>query len=270
MLLFAGLLAGFPLVALLAQPDAAEPVARARAIIELEASLGLFVEPAAHAWARARPQLSEVASWLYLFAHLPALGGALVWTWLERPRAYPVLRNVVLVAQALTFALYVALPTAPPRLVGDPRFGDTLGDFMGSSGSAMAHTVQSQYAALPSGHVVFALLAGGAVVLLARPLVIRVLAALYPPLVVAITIITANHFWLDAAAAVVVVGVAWAVVAQASRSRSARSVDQNARSSHGIALGANARTSVASGVVLGSPSATASQTSSTTRSSARL
>ena len=52
-------------------------------------------------------------------------------------------------------------------------------------------------------------------------------------------------------------------------SRSASSVDQNASSAHGISLGANDRTSTASGVVLGWPMARARYTINTTRSSAR-
>lgn len=37
---------------------------------------------------------------------------------------------------------------------------------------------------------------------------VRALACLYPPLVVAVTLLTANHFWIDAAVALAVVAAA--------------------------------------------------------------
>jgi hypothetical protein len=148
----------------------------------------------------------------YVWVHLPATIGALVWAWLERPGAFPAARNVFVVAQALTVVGYLLAPTAPPRLVGDLGFADTLQGFWGAGAVGAAHTVQSPYAAIPSGHVVFALVAGGVVVALARPLAVRVLGAVYPVLVVTVTLVTANHFWLDALAANVVVLLAVGLV----------------------------------------------------------
>lgn len=96
--------------------------------------------------------------------------------------------------------------------------GRGLGAADGLAGAADAERVawlQSPYAAMPSGHVAFALLAGTLVVLVARRPALRLLGALYPPLICAVTLVTANHFWLDAAGAVAlcvgVGGVALAV-----------------------------------------------------------
>lgn len=206
--IYLGALAAFPLVALLAPADPSGPVGRARDVAALEGELGLFVEPAIHAWVAPNATLMAGLGLFYVFAHLPALGGALVWTALERPAAYPRLRAIVLTAHGLTVLGYLALPTAPPRLLGDPRFTDTLGGLWGAGGSQLAHSVQSPYAAMPSGHVVFATLAGVSVALLARPLAVRALAAAYPVLVACVTLLTANHFWLDAVAAWIVCAVA--------------------------------------------------------------
>jgi hypothetical protein len=60
---------------------------------------------------------------------------------------------------------------------------------------------------VPSGHVVFALVAAGTVAALVRSRVVRVLAVAYPVFIVAITVATANHFLADAVAAAVVAGV---------------------------------------------------------------
>jgi len=210
--LYLGALTAFPLVALLAPADPSGPIDRARDIAELERDLGLFVEPAVHAWVAPHGTLMAGLGVFYVFAHLPALGGALVWCALERPWAYPRLRATALTAHAATVLGYVLVPTAPPRLLGDARFADTLGGLWGTGGSALAHSVQSPYAAMPSGHVVFATLAGASVALLARPLAVRLVAAAYPLVVTAVTLLTANHFWLDAVAGFAVCAAAGAAV----------------------------------------------------------
>jgi hypothetical protein len=204
-----------PLAAAVAPDDPAGPVRTAWDVVALERSLGLFFEADVYAWAAQHGWLLALASVFYVWVHVPATLGVLVWAWLERPRAFPLVRNVFLVAQLLTVLGYVLLPTAPPRLLGGLGFEDTLAAFWGAGGAEAAHTVQSPYAAVPSGHVVFALIAGGSVALLARPLAVRLLAAAYPPLVVLVTIATANHFWLDAAAGALVCLVALGVVCAA-------------------------------------------------------
>jgi membrane-associated phospholipid phosphatase len=183
-----------PLVALTAPEDPTAAIARGRALLETEQALGLWVEPALHAWARGVPGLMEAVLLFYVWAHVPATVGALVWAWLERPAHAARARDAFLATQALVVAGYLALPTAPPRLLGVPGLEDP----MGRATSSLAATVQSPYAAFPSGHVAFALIAGGIVATLASPRWVRVLAVLYPLLVLAVVLVSANHFWLDA------------------------------------------------------------------------
>jgi len=185
-----------PVVALLA-PDEA-PLDRTRALADAERALGLFFEPAVHEWVAARPALLTAAGLFYVWVHLPATIGALVWARLERPRQFAFARNVFLATQVLTVIGYLAFPVAPPRMAPELGFTDTLSAVYGSGGEALAHSVQSPYAAMPSGHVAFALVAAGTVFCLVRSRLLRVGAVLYVALVVAIIIATANHFWLDA------------------------------------------------------------------------
>jgi membrane-associated phospholipid phosphatase len=58
----------------------------------------------------------------------------------------------------------------------------------------------SPYAAMPSGHAAFSLIAAGTVAVLARRRIVRLAALLYPPAVLLEIVATGNHFWLDAAA----------------------------------------------------------------------
>jgi PAP2 superfamily len=229
--LFLAALAPCPVIALLSGGDRVEALARGRAIEQLERGLGLPSEPALHAWATQRPWLLSAAWVLYLFAHLPAVGGALVWAWLERPRAYRTARNVFLTAQSLTLAGYLLLPSAPPHLL--PELGIGASPTGGSVGAAQA--LQSPWAAVPSGHIVFSLVAAGIVVaLVSRPLV-RGLALLYPPLMLAVTVLTANHFWFDAAASVLVVLAATAIVL--APRRAAGTLRRRSRRPAGAAVG---------------------------------
>lgn len=197
-----------PLVALAHRAEApAAAISRTEALADAERALGAFVEPAVATWAAGQETLLTVSGALYLALHVPVLIAVLAWVYLLRPEVFGRLRTVFLAAQTLTAAGWLLVPTAPPRLLEGAGFSDTLAGLWGAGAAEGASWLQSPYAAMPSGHVVFALLAGGAVVLHARPALVRAAGAAYPVLVVAITVLTANHLWLDAVGAVGVVGL---------------------------------------------------------------
>jgi hypothetical protein len=199
-----------PLVALMAPSE--PPLGRTYALADIERSLGLFFEPAAHAWLADRPALLTAAGLFYVWVHLPATIGALVWARLERPHAFPFARDVFLATQAVTVIGYLLFPVAPPRMAPELGFTDTLSAVYGTGGEALAHSVQSPYAAMPSGHMAFALVAAGTVFALVRSRVLRAGAALYVALVFAIVVATANHFWLDAVGGAAAAALGWLIV----------------------------------------------------------
>lgn len=208
-------------MALTAPDDPASALARGQALLDVERALGLWVEPALHDWALRVPGLMGAVMLFYVWVHVPATVGALVWAWLERPEHFARARDAFLATQAVVVAGYVALPTAPPRLLGIPGLSDPLDP----RAAALAATVQSPYAAFPSGHMAFALIAGGVVLTLGHARWFRVLGALYPLVVLAVIVVTANHFWLDAA------GGAVAAVAGLALRRIARILPRPARAS---------------------------------------
>ena len=182
-----------PLAALLAPSDPAAPLARAGSIGDFESRVGLAFEPAAAAWLAARPVLQATAEFFYFWVHLPATVGVLVWAWLERRDAFPGARRAFVLTQVAVVAANVVLPTAPP--------GMSAADAAGAADSSqIVYLLQSPFAAMPSGHVAFATFAAGVVTSLVRSGWIRTVAAAYLALVIAIVIVTGNHFWLDAAA----------------------------------------------------------------------
>src|SRR5687768_4760647 len=100
-----------PLATVVIGDDAAGPIARARALIEVERFLGAYVEPIVHRWALEHPHLMTAAGAFYVFAHLPVAAWALVWTWFLRRDRFRVVRDTFLWTQLLLVAVYVAVPT---------------------------------------------------------------------------------------------------------------------------------------------------------------
>jgi hypothetical protein len=216
-LLLGSALALCPIGALLIGDEPAAPVRRGTMLAELERAAGLHFEPAVHGWVLDHGALMDVASLLYVFAHIAVAAWALVWTWWLRRDRFALVRDIFLVTQLLTVVAYVAVPTAPPRLLPRAGFEDTLTGLWGRAVADCAHLLQSPFAAMPSGHVAFALIAGGTFTVLGDRRWLRGFGRAYPPLVVTVTIVTGHHLWLDAVGAVLVVATASAVVVSLRR-----------------------------------------------------
>ena len=196
-----------PLVAAMASGPAA-PVERASDLIGVERSLRMFFEPSVHAWFAARPRMMAMADLGYATVHLPIMLGVLAWVWTARPAAFQRARNTFVVTQFLLVVGYVLVPTAPPRMV--PSLGYEHASGAGLTG--LDRLAMSPYAAMPSGHAAFAVLAAGIVVALSRSRLVRMLAALYPVAVLLEIVGTGNHIWLDAAAGAAVAVLGFALV----------------------------------------------------------
>jgi membrane-associated phospholipid phosphatase len=195
-----------PLLASLAPDDPAGPLHRAAALASAESWLGLRFEPGAVAWLGARPGLDAAASFFYLWVHLPATVGVLVWVWLERRSAFRPVRNAFVLTQSVTVAVNAVVPTAPP-------FMDGAEAARAAHGSEVAYVLQSPFAAMPSGHVAFATFVAGTLIARVRRWPIRLAAGGYLALVTAIVVATGNHFCLDAAAGAAIAAIALRVTA---------------------------------------------------------
>ena len=81
-------------------------------------------------------------------------------------------------------------------------------------------------AAMPSVHIVYAMIAGVGFATLAKSWWIRILAALYIPLSILVIVVTGNHFVADAAGAAVPLAIAapaaWLIQRLLARSEAAR------------------------------------------------
>jgi hypothetical protein len=201
-----------PVVAAVA-PGSDRPLARMRGLIEVEQRLGLFFEPTVHAWFGARPRLMRALRVTYIAAHVPVALGVLAWSRRAHPQAFPQARYTFAATQALAAIGYVIAPTAPPRMIAGlgyddrPRPGD----------HGLGRSIQSPYAAMPSAHAAFSLVAAGTVWTLARSRYVRAAALLYPPAVIVEIIATGDHIWLDAVGGLVVAGLGFTSARAAHR-----------------------------------------------------
>jgi membrane-associated phospholipid phosphatase len=197
-------LLSFPVVAALSAglgPVAMENGARLMAV---EARLGIGGEAAIAAWTQVLPALAVPAELLYVWMHVPVTIGALGWACLRRPESYRRLRSAFLGAHAVTLTLYLAVPVAPPWMMAGP--GSRAHDDAGLGG--LAHLLQSPYAAMPSGHVLWAVIAAIAAWACVEDRRARAAVAAYPPFVALLTVATGNHHWADVAAGAAIAAVA--------------------------------------------------------------
>ena len=193
---------------------AAEAFANAREIVDAERALGLFFEPAVHAWANANALVIDFASWMYLNSHFAVTTVTLAWIYLRRNERFYFVRNMFMVSMAIALAGYAAFPTAPPRLMPEWGFEDSVAAFTGIGPEDSASLLFNPFAAVPSMHVGFALMLGLAMARIVRRRWAAWAWTAYPALVAFVVVATANHWWLDAVlGALAAAASAWAAQA---------------------------------------------------------
>jgi len=185
----------------------------ARDIVSLERSVHVFVEPSLQQWAIRTGFLDDVGSWMYLNTHFVVTTCTLAFIYLFRNDHYYFVRNMFMVAMGLALVGYVVYPTAPPRMLPELGFVDSVSDFTGVSSDSNVNALFNPYAAVPSMHVGFALMLAVPMIRMARHRWAKALWAIYAPVVTAVVVLTANHWIFDAATGALVAAVA-AVAAQ--------------------------------------------------------
>lgn len=192
---------------------AEEAFQRGRDILELEQRLWLDWEHAIHEAILGSNALIDLANGTYFWGHMPLLIVVAVWLWRSHRAVWRTLRNALLVSAAAGMVSYFLFPTAPPRLMPELGYVDTL-----ALRAAPAYQAQevglfvNPYAALPSLHVGWALLAGLAVWQTSSHPLTRAFAIAIPLSQSWAVVATANHWTLDAFAGIAVCAIAWLLV----------------------------------------------------------
>ena len=208
----------------LTEGDRVTAVANAERVVALERVLGLDVEPAVQAAVLPVEPLVVLLNWVYVFGHWPVLVGVLLWLGLRHPLRFAELRGALLLSGAIGMVVFALLPVAPPRLLEQGEVGlmvDTVLEHSRAYRVLQPPAFTNQYAAVPSLHVGWDLLAGIAVATTARRTWVRALGALLPVLMALSGVVTANHFVLDAVAGAVLAVVCLGLVRARARRRAA-------------------------------------------------
>ena len=171
-----------------------------------------LVELTAQQFADSSHILLTAAAWTYWNSEFTVISLAFLWVYLRRHDHFPRFRNALLLTNVIGLIGYVLVPTAPPWMF--PSFG-----FI--DGVNHTHTVLgifgNPYAAMPSLHAADALIVGVALFLACRRWYFKAVWALWPAWVWFCVLATANHFWLDVVAGIVVAVVSLVIVRRVPR-----------------------------------------------------
>ena len=196
--------------------DVVSALRHARAIENLERSLGLFVEPALQAAIVGERWLVDLANWVYVWGHWPIIGLIAIWLYYSPPASYRLFRNAFLISGAIGLAIFMTFPTAPPRLAG-LGLVDTVVQHSNFYHLLQPPQLTNQYAAFPSLHFGWNLLIGIALVVESPRRWLRLFGAALPVAMLAAVVLTANHYVIDAVAgaavALIGLGLAWRLTA---------------------------------------------------------
>ena len=191
--------------------DAAGPAFhRAKVLRRIEQAIELDWEHGLNVFFVHHDTLALLSCYWYSTAHYIVTPGVLIWLYFKGRHAYIPARRALIVATLIALALYLMLPTAPPRLMG--HYVDVLSihsdrGWWGGDASAprgMGH-LTNQLAAFPSLHAGWSLWCALALHRHARFRLTKVLGWAGALATAIVVLGTANHWVLD-----VVVG--WMVV----------------------------------------------------------
>lgn len=202
-------------------PEAA--VEHAHDIVELQKTLGIYIEPTVQEPFVSSDTLSRIANSIYIYGHWPVIAIVMLWTAWRHREVFLRLRDGMLISGFLGFFIFALYPVAPPRLA-DLGLVDTVTERSDAYRVLQPPQFTNQYAAMPSLHAGWDLLVGIAIVSAATVLAVRVIGYVLPVLMAVSTVVTANHYILD-----VVAGIALALLGHALASLPARWRRERAR-----------------------------------------
>ncbi|MER8222167.1 phosphatase PAP2 family protein [Streptomyces sp. NPDC094143] len=227
------LVAGFFLVykfgRQLATGHTGEAFANAHRVWDVERAVRLPGEGAVQSLLLHGDGLVHVANTYYATVHFPATAAFLVWLYLRRPAHYVWARRVLAALTAAALVLHLLFPLAPPRMLTAAGLVDTARVYGPSVyGDPANDSLSNQFAAMPSLHFGWALMAAIGLIVATRSR-LRWLWLLHPTLTLLVIVGTANHYWLDAIVAGALLGLVLVAVPLPHRTPSTASTAGRAR-----------------------------------------
>ena len=186
-------------------------------VIHIEQRLGIFHEAALQQLILPRGWIVDLFNYLYIWGHLPVIIAVALWLYIRHGENYAVFRNAFLISGLIALVGFTTMPLAPPRFMPEFGFTDTIVHAQ-SYYAFQNPKIVNQYAAMPSLHFGWDLLIAIAIGYNARGRWLRILSVILPFVMLSGIVLTANHYFLDAAAGAVVslVGLSIAVMLRRS------------------------------------------------------
>lgn len=185
----------------------------AKDVIAAERFFGLYQELRIQEWFIDWELFIRFWNVFYGFFHFGITAVALVWLYVRFPTDFARWRTIGLITTGLGLVGYALFPLMPPRLLGASvaeygagmgdvyTYVDTVKQFGGlwQYDSGALQNISNQYAAMPSMHFAWALWSTIVIYPRVRRWLPKLLMMLYPWATLFSIVVTANHFWLDAA-----------------------------------------------------------------------
>jgi hypothetical protein len=168
-------------------------------LVRCERWLGVSWEPEVQAVVLGSHLLTDAANAVYIYGHWPVLIVTGVLLYRYRRDRYYLLRNACLLSGVVGLVIFALYPVAPPRLLGLPLV-DTVTLRAPGYREILPPSLVNEYAAMPSFHVGWILLAGVVVFRATHNPALRILAVAMPASMAFAVVATANHFVLDVVA----------------------------------------------------------------------
>ncbi|TCN27052.1 PAP2 superfamily protein [Kribbella orskensis] len=169
----------------------------AERVVDLERSAGMFAEPHLQNAVVDHASLVDAVSYVYIYGHWPVIAITLAWLLIRHRHDYSTFRNAILISGAIGLLIFAVFPVAPPRFLTGYGFVDTVTQQTSAYRVLQPPAFVNQYAAVPSLHFGWNLLAGIAWANLAGHWTARLFGWLMPPAMLAAIVLTANHYLLD-------------------------------------------------------------------------
>ena len=193
--------------------NASLAVTNATGIVNWEKSYGLFVELSIQQVLLNHLDITKALNEFYMLGHWVVTPLFFIWLYRSRRSFYPYVRNAFLAANGIALIIYITYPVAPPRLLPDMGFVDTLAGV--SKINLHAGVFASWFnadAAMPSMHFGYAFMIGVVGAFLVRNWALRILALAYPTLVFITITGTANHYISDSLVGALVIAAGFVLV----------------------------------------------------------
>jgi PAP2 superfamily protein len=186
--------------------DVHQAFRHARTVIRVERDFGIFQEQRIEHWFIHWHGFMRFWNIYYGTFHFIVTVAVIVWLYRRFPVDYRRWRNVLAWTTALALVGYALYPLAPPRMMVGYGFQDSLKLFGSwwTFESGPVAKVSNQYAAMPSLHFAWASWCTFVLVPRVRRPWAKALAVAYPFITLFAIVVTANHFFLDAAGGAVI------------------------------------------------------------------